>query len=155
MHKLWKMKAQIFVLRMLLSCPAAIVGIVVFDFLLFLEAPKPSPASETPSSCSRLKSGGSAFGSSILQLVFVKNSDEFVHEYMKTPVYVKLMRRLGALGDGNKDPNEWEVPYSYLAFVLRKVSNTSLWWHGDLARVSLLTCAIAFERRSISNCSLA
>ncbi|KAH7544265.1 hypothetical protein JRO89_XS15G0138100 [Xanthoceras sorbifolium] len=60
-----------------------------------------------------------------LELVFVKNSHEFVHEYMKKPEYVELMRRLGALGDGNQDhstlsPDEWEVAYLYLAFVLKK-----------------------------------
>ncbi|XP_038898964.1 mRNA cap guanine-N7 methyltransferase 1 [Benincasa hispida] len=60
-----------------------------------------------------------------LELVFVKNSHEFVHEYLKKPVFVDLMRRLGALGDGNQDqstlsPDEWEVAYLYLSFVLRK-----------------------------------
>lgn len=60
-----------------------------------------------------------------LELVFVKNSHEFVHEYMKKPEFVELMRRLGALGDGNQDQStlsqdEWEVAYLYLAFVLRK-----------------------------------
>jgi hypothetical protein len=37
------------------------------------------------------------------ELVFVKNNHEFVHENMKKPEYVDLMRRLGALGDGNQD----------------------------------------------------
>ncbi|XP_040986931.1 mRNA cap guanine-N7 methyltransferase 1-like isoform X2 [Juglans microcarpa x Juglans regia] len=60
-----------------------------------------------------------------LELVFAKNSHEFVHEYMKRPDYVELMRRLGALGDGNQDQStlsqdEWEVAYLYLAFVLKK-----------------------------------
>ncbi|GMH05685.1 hypothetical protein Nepgr_007525 [Nepenthes gracilis] len=60
-----------------------------------------------------------------LELVFVKNSHEFVHEYLKKPEFIELMRRLGALGDGNQDlstlsPDEWEVAYLYLAFVLRK-----------------------------------
>ncbi|KAJ0045751.1 hypothetical protein Pint_04345 [Pistacia integerrima] len=77
-----------------------------------------------------------------LELVFVKNSHEFVQEYLKKPEYVELMRRLGALGDGNQDqskfdvlyffsfiqlshpgtlsPDEWEVAYLYLAFVLKK-----------------------------------
>ncbi|MFQ6667852.1 hypothetical protein Gotur_033732 [Gossypium turneri] len=60
-----------------------------------------------------------------LELVFVKNSHEFVHEYMKKPEYIELMRRLGALGDGNQDqstlsPDEWEAAYLYLAFVLKK-----------------------------------
>ncbi|XVF34113.1 hypothetical protein REPUB_Repub18cG0029500 [Reevesia pubescens] len=60
-----------------------------------------------------------------LELVFVKNPHEFVHEYIKKPEYVELMRRLGALGDGNQDqstlsPDEWEVAYLYLAFVLKK-----------------------------------
>ncbi|PHT72654.1 mRNA cap guanine-N7 methyltransferase 1 [Capsicum annuum] len=59
------------------------------------------------------------------ELVFVKNNHEFVDEYMKKPEFVELMRRLGALGDGNQDqstlsPDEWEVAYLYLAFVLRK-----------------------------------
>lgn len=89
-----------------------------------------------------------------LELVFVKNSHAFVHEYMKKPEFIDLMRRLGALGDGNQDqsktsivqliryllvlcyryftfwiksagtlsPDEWEVAYLYLAYVLRKVS---------------------------------
>ncbi|KAJ7949512.1 mRNA cap guanine-N7 methyltransferase [Quillaja saponaria] len=60
-----------------------------------------------------------------LELVFVKNFHEFVHEYMKKPVFVELMCRLGALGDGNQDrstlsPDEWEAAYLYLAYVLRK-----------------------------------
>ncbi|KAE9447032.1 hypothetical protein C3L33_21072, partial [Rhododendron williamsianum] len=60
-----------------------------------------------------------------LELVLVKNSHEFVDEYLKRPEFVELMRRLGALGDGNKDPStlspdEWEVAYLYLSFVLRK-----------------------------------
>uniref|UniRef100_A0A2N9GS58 mRNA (guanine-N(7))-methyltransferase n=1 Tax=Fagus sylvatica TaxID=28930 RepID=A0A2N9GS58_FAGSY len=60
-----------------------------------------------------------------LELVFAKNSHEFVHEYLKRPEYVDLMRRLGALGDGNQDKStlsqdEWEVAYLYLAFVLKK-----------------------------------
>lgn len=38
-----------------------------------------------------------------LELVFVKNNHVFVDEYMKKPDYIELMRRLGALGDGNKD----------------------------------------------------
>ncbi|KAK4359337.1 hypothetical protein RND71_021566 [Anisodus tanguticus] len=59
------------------------------------------------------------------ELVFVKNNHVFVDEYMKKPEFVELMRRLGALGDGNQDqstlsPDEWEVAYLYLAFVLRK-----------------------------------
>lgn len=36
----------------------------------------------------------------------MKNSHEFVHEYMKRPDYVELMRRLGALGDGNQDQSK-------------------------------------------------
>ncbi|KAK9673996.1 hypothetical protein RND81_12G204000 [Saponaria officinalis] len=60
-----------------------------------------------------------------LELVFAKNSHQFVEEYMKRPDFVDLMRRLGALGDGNQDlstlsPDEWEVAYLYMAFVLRK-----------------------------------
>ncbi|XP_058189575.1 mRNA cap guanine-N7 methyltransferase 1-like [Rhododendron vialii] len=60
-----------------------------------------------------------------LELVLVKNLHELVDEYLKRPEFVELMRRLGALGDGNKDPStlspdEWEVAYLYLSFVLRK-----------------------------------
>ncbi|XP_028094368.1 mRNA cap guanine-N7 methyltransferase 1-like [Camellia sinensis] len=60
-----------------------------------------------------------------LELVFVKNSHVFVDEYLKRPDFVELMRRLGALGDGNQGqstltPDEWEVAYLYLAFILRK-----------------------------------
>ncbi|KAG2677965.1 hypothetical protein I3760_12G121300 [Carya illinoinensis] len=60
-----------------------------------------------------------------LELVFAKNSHEFVHEYIKKSEYVDLMRRLGALGDGNQDQStlsqdEWEAAYLYLAFVLKK-----------------------------------
>ncbi|KAF5951187.1 hypothetical protein HYC85_009131 [Camellia sinensis] len=60
-----------------------------------------------------------------LELVFVKNSHVFVDEYLKKPDFIELMRRLGALGDGNQDqstlsPDEWEVAYLYLSFVLRK-----------------------------------
>lgn len=60
-----------------------------------------------------------------LDLVFVKNSHDFVHEYMKKPEHVELMRRLGALGDGNQDqsklhflccrfPRSSEDPCSYM-----------------------------------------
>eukprot|EP01018_Ginkgo_biloba_P010763 Gb_41173 [translate_table: standard] len=38
-----------------------------------------------------------------LELVFKKNSHDFVHEYIKKPEFAELMRRLGALGDGNGD----------------------------------------------------
>ncbi|CAA2938475.1 mRNA cap guanine-N7 methyltransferase 1 [Olea europaea subsp. europaea] len=60
-----------------------------------------------------------------LELVFVKNFHLFVDEYLKKPEFVELMRRLGALGDGNQDqstlsPDEWEAAYLYLTFVLRK-----------------------------------
>ncbi|OAY74983.1 mRNA cap guanine-N7 methyltransferase 1 [Ananas comosus] len=60
-----------------------------------------------------------------LELVFVKNSHEFVNEYLRKPEFAELMRRLGALGDGNQDQStlsqdEWDVAYLYLAFVLRK-----------------------------------
>ncbi|KAG8651857.1 hypothetical protein MANES_06G031600v8 [Manihot esculenta] len=60
-----------------------------------------------------------------LELIFVKNGHEFVQEYLKKPEYIELMRRLGALGDGNQDQStlssdEWEVAYLYLAFVLKK-----------------------------------
>lgn len=41
-----------------------------------------------------------------LELVFVKNSHEFVHEYMKKSEFVELMKRLGALGDGNHDQSK-------------------------------------------------
>ncbi|KAG2271601.1 hypothetical protein Bca52824_066156 [Brassica carinata] len=61
-----------------------------------------------------------------LELVFVKNSHEVVHEYMKNTEFVELMRRLGALGDGNQDQStlsadECDAAYLYLSFVLRKV----------------------------------
>ncbi|XP_074560096.1 mRNA cap guanine-N(7) methyltransferase 1 [Curcuma longa] len=60
-----------------------------------------------------------------LDLVFAKNSHEFVNDYLKKPEYAELMRRLGALGDGNHDQStlsqdEWDVAYLYLAFVLKK-----------------------------------
>ncbi|KMZ64992.1 mRNA cap guanine-N7 methyltransferase 1 [Zostera marina] len=60
-----------------------------------------------------------------LELVFVKNSHEFVNEYLKRPEFAELMHRLGALGDGSQDQStlskdEWEAAYLYLSFVLRK-----------------------------------
>ncbi|KAL5976118.1 hypothetical protein ACLOJK_020448 [Asimina triloba] len=60
-----------------------------------------------------------------LELIFVKNFHEFVDEYLKKPEFAELMRRLGALGDGSQEqstlsPEEWDVAYLYLAFVLRK-----------------------------------
>ncbi|KFK36597.1 hypothetical protein AALP_AA4G144400 [Arabis alpina] len=56
-----------------------------------------------------------------LELVFVKNSHEFVHEYMKKPEFVQLMTTLGALGDQSTlSADEWEAAYLYLSFVLRK-----------------------------------
>jgi len=47
------------------------------------------------------------------ELVFVKNNHEFVHENMKKPDYVDLMRRLGALGDGNQDLSGFFFLYLY------------------------------------------
>ncbi|KAL9403503.1 hypothetical protein Peur_000475 [Populus x canadensis] len=47
------------------------------------------------------------------ELVFVKNNHEFVHENMKKPEYVDLMRRLGALGDGNQDLSGFFFLYLY------------------------------------------
>lgn len=44
-----------------------------------------------------------------LELVFVKNNHVFVDEYMKKPDYIELMRRLGALGDGNKDQSKSQI----------------------------------------------
>lgn len=41
-----------------------------------------------------------------LELVFAKNSHAFVDEYMKKPEFIELMRRLGALGDGNQDQSK-------------------------------------------------
>ncbi|XP_057825677.1 mRNA cap guanine-N7 methyltransferase 1 isoform X8 [Cryptomeria japonica] len=60
-----------------------------------------------------------------LELVFKKNSHEFVHEYLKKPEFAELMQRLGALGDGSGDEktlseDEWDAAYLYLVFVLRK-----------------------------------
>ncbi|KNA16097.1 hypothetical protein SOVF_092280 [Spinacia oleracea] len=58
------------------------------------------------------------------ELVFAKNNHQFVEEYLKKPEFGDLMRRLGALGDTHDKstltPDEWEVAYLYLAFVLRK-----------------------------------
>ncbi|CAN7015665.1 unnamed protein product [Brassica rapa subsp. trilocularis] len=44
---------------------------------------------------------------------------------MRKTEFVELMRRLGALGDGNQDQStlsddEWDAAYLYLSFVLRK-----------------------------------
>ncbi|KAG7600157.1 S-adenosyl-L-methionine-dependent methyltransferase [Arabidopsis suecica] len=60
-----------------------------------------------------------------LELVLVKNFHEFVHEYMQKPEFLELMRKLGALGDGNRNQStlsadEWEAAYLYLSFVFRK-----------------------------------
>ncbi|KAI3988148.1 hypothetical protein MKX01_011937 [Papaver californicum] len=54
-----------------------------------------------------------------------ENSHGFVDQYLKRPEFAELMRRLGALGDGNQDTStlsldEWEVAYLYSAFVLKK-----------------------------------
>lgn len=56
-----------------------------------------------------------------LELVFVKNSHEFVAEYLKKPEFTELMRRLGALGDGNLDHSECissSFCISYLKYVV-------------------------------------
>lgn len=45
-----------------------------------------------------------------LELVFVKNSHVFVDEYLKKPEFIELMRRLGALGDGNQDQSKFQNP---------------------------------------------
>jgi len=47
------------------------------------------------------------------ELVFAKNSHEFVHEYMKRSEFVDLMRRLGALGDGNQDQGITLCAYAF------------------------------------------
>lgn len=62
-----------------------------------------------------------------LELVFAKNSHEFVHEYLKKPEYVDLMRRLGALGDGNQDKSKcfyFFVGLYYFPSLGRKVGST-------------------------------
>jgi hypothetical protein len=46
----------------------------------------------------------------------VENNHEFVHENMKKPEYVDLMRRLGALGDGNQDLSGFFFPVSLCLF---------------------------------------
>lgn len=45
-----------------------------------------------------------------LELVFVKNNHVFVDEYLKKPEFIELMRRLGALGDGNQDQSKFRIP---------------------------------------------
>ena len=50
-----------------------------------------------------------------LELVFVKNSHVFVDEYLKKPEFIELMRRLGALGDGNQDHSKFLNPRTDLA----------------------------------------
>ncbi|KAL6218684.1 hypothetical protein ACLB2K_011894 [Fragaria x ananassa] len=56
-----------------------------------------------------------------LELVFVKNFHEFVHQYLEQPKYVDLMRKIGALGDQSTlSQDEWEVAHLYSSFVLRK-----------------------------------
>lgn len=51
-----------------------------------------------------------------LELVFAKNSHEFVHEYLKKPEYVELMWRLGALGNGNQDQSKFDALYFFHSF---------------------------------------
>lgn len=46
-----------------------------------------------------------------LELIFVKNNHVFVDEYLKKPEFIELMRRLGALGDGNQDQSKFRIPY--------------------------------------------
>lgn len=60
-----------------------------------------------------------------LELVFAKNSHEFVHEYIKKSEYVDLMRRLGALGDGNQDQSKFTLAGMPFPFSLgsKQVSN--------------------------------
>lgn len=41
-----------------------------------------------------------------LELVLAKNFHEFVHEYMQKPEFLELMRKLGALGDGNRNKSK-------------------------------------------------
>ncbi|CAF2087717.1 unnamed protein product [Brassica napus] len=81
----------------------------------------------TPSGDGELSPDGQFAMMASLQLstVTVLNSHEVVHEYMKKTEFVELMRRLGALGDGNQDQStlsddEWDAAYLYLSFVLRK-----------------------------------
>lgn len=49
----------------------------------------------------------------------MKNSHEFVHEYMKKPEFVELMRRLGALGDGNHDQSK--SLFDFLLHIIRLI----------------------------------
>ncbi|CAN7113685.1 unnamed protein product, partial [Brassica rapa subsp. narinosa] len=81
----------------------------------------------TPSGDGELSPDGQFAMMASLQLstVTVLNSHEVVHEYMKKTEFVELMRRLGALGDGNQDQStlsddEWDAAYLYLSFFLRK-----------------------------------
>ncbi|KAL9246016.1 hypothetical protein vseg_019600 [Gypsophila vaccaria] len=50
-----------------------------------------------------------------LELVFAKNSHQFVQHYFKRPDFVELMSKVGTLS-----PDEWEAAYIYMAFVLKK-----------------------------------
>ncbi|GJZ86743.1 mRNA cap guanine-N7 methyltransferase 1 [Tanacetum coccineum] len=70
-----------------------------------------------------------------LELVFVKNSHDFVHEYMKKRRFIELMRRHGVQWVMETETkvnfyysadlstlsiDEWEVAYLYLSYAFRK-----------------------------------
>lgn len=52
----------------------------------------------------------------------MKNSHEFVNEFLKKPEFVDLMRRLGALGDGNQDQSKIFYSVNLLGLMLMSLS---------------------------------
>lgn len=83
-------------------------GFVVYLCLLFARLCNGSVSVFSLCICFKLLSYTIRFLQYGLELIFVKNSHEFVHEYLKKPEYVELMRRLGALGDGNQDQSKFD-----------------------------------------------
>lgn len=95
-----------------------------------------------------------------LELVFVKNNHVFVDEYLKKPEFIELMRRLGALGDGNQDQSKFRIPYlwdwasswtsyhyadsqGFLIFFLFRY--TLAWWMGS----GILVSGICFKKGTL------
>ena len=63
-----------------------------------------------------------------LELVFVKNSHEFVNEYLRRPEFTDLMRRLGALGDGNQDQSKLFCSMTLLVpLMMMMMALTQVW----------------------------
>ncbi|CAM6098815.1 unnamed protein product [Calypogeia fissa] len=78
-----------------------------------------------------------------LQLVMKQNFHDFVNEQIQLPEFGDLMRKLGALGDGQSEKSisadEWDAAYVYITFVFQKKGTPKQKQRGGVSRGSFKT----------------